>query len=76
MNLLVIGGVAAGTKVAAKAKRVMPDAKVPVPPNVGNSARMVAGEKRKIQVGCAVPVPQSCRANREHNPSHIVPVPK
>ena len=30
MNLLVIGGVAAGTKVAAKAKRVMPDAKVTI----------------------------------------------
>ncbi len=30
MKLLVIGGVAAGTKVAAKYKRVMPEAEVPV----------------------------------------------
>ena len=30
MKLLVIGGVAAGTKVAAKYKRVMPEAEVTI----------------------------------------------
>ncbi len=43
--------------------------------NVGNSVRMPAGEKRKIQVGRVAFAPLSYQAGRVHSPNRKVPVP-
>lgn len=45
MNVLIIGGVAAGTKTAAKLKRLVPDARVTI----------LAKDKDISYAGCGLP---------------------